>query len=201
VIVRSRKSTLPREGAVRDSLPAATDVFANLPPARPDDEALRESIRNLRAEDRRLIGVLDDDPTGSQAVHDVQVVTVLDEDAYDAALDGPAGTCFVLTNSRSLSQRAAASLTTRAARGLISVADLRGRTAGCADRSDQPQRLDPARSLVRRSRGTDCRAPRCARRRPGRRAACSRLHRGRTADCRRHPLGAHARRPGTRGGD
>jgi uncharacterized protein YgbK (DUF1537 family) len=125
---------------VRDSLPAAADVFANLPPARPDDEALRESIRNLRAEDRRFIGVLDDDPTGSQAVHGVQVVTMLEEGAYQDALDGPAGTCFVLTNSRSLGQRAAARLTTRAARGLISVAGRRGARIDLISRSDSTLR-------------------------------------------------------------
>jgi uncharacterized protein YgbK (DUF1537 family) len=125
---------------VRDSLPAAADVFAGLPPARPDDEALREAIRALRAEDRRLIGVLDDDPTGSQAVHDVQVVTVLDEGAYHAALDGPAGTCFVLTNSRSLGERAAANLTTRAARGLISVAGRLGARIDLVSRSDSTLR-------------------------------------------------------------
>jgi hypothetical protein len=48
--------------------------------------------------------VLDDDPTGSQAVHGVQAVTVLAEDAYQAALAGAAGTCFVLTNTRSLGE-------------------------------------------------------------------------------------------------
>jgi uncharacterized protein YgbK (DUF1537 family) len=125
---------------VRDSQPAAADVFANLPRARPDDEALRESIRRLRAEDRRFIGVLDDDPTGSQAVHAVQVVTVLEEDAYQAALDGPAGTCFVLTNSRSLGQRAAGKLTKRAARGLIAVAGRRGARIDLISRSDSTLR-------------------------------------------------------------
>ena len=32
----------------------------------------------MRAADGVLLGVLDDDPTGSQAVHDVQVVTAAD---------------------------------------------------------------------------------------------------------------------------
>jgi len=125
---------------VGDSLPAAADVFANLPPAHPDDDALRKSIRSLRTEERRFIGVLDDDPTGSQAVHDVQVVTVLEESAYQAALDGPARTCFVLTNSRSLGRRAAARLTTRAARGLISEAGRRGARIDLISRSDSTLR-------------------------------------------------------------
>ncbi len=73
---------------LRDSLPSAAEVFAHLPESLPDDDALRESIRALRAADGLLLGVLDDDPTGSQAVHGVQVVTVLEENAYEAALGG-----------------------------------------------------------------------------------------------------------------
>jgi uncharacterized protein YgbK (DUF1537 family) len=123
-----------------DRGPDAAEVFAGLPPARPDDERLRESIRATRAAGDLLLGVLDDDPTGSQAVHDVQVVTVLDEDAYAAALAGPGATCFVLTNSRSLGGPAAAELTTRAARGLITVAGRRGARVQLVSRSDSTLR-------------------------------------------------------------
>jgi uncharacterized protein YgbK (DUF1537 family) len=123
-----------------DKRPDAAEVFAGLPPARPDDEARRESIRALRAADDLLLGVLDDDPTGSQAVHDIQVVTVLEGDVYAAALAGPAATCFVLTNSRSLDGPAAAELTTRAARGLITVAGRRGTRIQLISRSDSTLR-------------------------------------------------------------
>ena len=123
-----------------DRRPDAAEVFAGLPPARPDDEGLRESIRALRAASDLLLGVLDDDPTGSQAVHDVQVVTVLEEDAYAAALAGPAATCFVLTNSRSLDAAAAADITARAARGLIAVAGRRGTRIQLISRSDSTLR-------------------------------------------------------------
>jgi uncharacterized protein YgbK (DUF1537 family) len=123
-----------------DRRPDAAGVFAGLPPARPDDEGLRESIRATRAAGDLLLGVLDDDPTGSQAVHDVQVVTVLEEDAYAAALAGPGATCFVLTNSRSLGEPAAAELTTRAARGLITVAGRRGTRIQLVSRSDSTLR-------------------------------------------------------------
>jgi uncharacterized protein YgbK (DUF1537 family) len=120
--------------------PDAAEVFAGLPPARPDDEGLRESIRATRSAADLLLGVLDDDPTGSQAVHDVQVVTVLEQDAYAAALAGPGATCFVLTNSRSLDGPAAAELTTRAARGLITVAGQRGTRIQLVSRSDSTLR-------------------------------------------------------------
>jgi uncharacterized protein YgbK (DUF1537 family) len=109
-----------------DHLPAASDVFAGLPQPRPDDPQLRQSIREIRAADAVLLGVLDDDPTGSQAVHGVQVVTAGGEEVYAAALAGPAATCFVLTNTRSLAAAGAGQLTGRVARGLLAAA---GRSA------------------------------------------------------------------------
>ncbi len=125
---------------MRECLPTAAEVLAGLPAPRPDDEQLRESIRAMRADDGLLLGVLDDDPTGSQAVHDVQVVTVLDEEAYGAAFAGPAGTCFVLTNSRSLAEPAAAEVNERAARGLVAAAGRRGARIQLVSRSDSTLR-------------------------------------------------------------
>jgi uncharacterized protein YgbK (DUF1537 family) len=84
--------------------------------------------------------VLDDDPTGSQAVHGIEVVTVLQESAYQAALDGPTGGCFVLTNTRSLAEPAAARLTRQAARDLIAAAERRGRRIQLISRSDSTLR-------------------------------------------------------------
>ena len=84
--------------------------------------------------------MLDDDPTGSQAVHGVQVVTVLEEEAYGAALAGPAATCFVLTNTRSMEEPAAAEINVLAARGLVSVAGRRGARLQLVSRSDSTLR-------------------------------------------------------------
>ena len=65
---------------------------------------------------------------------------MLEEDAYAAALAGPGATCFVLTNSRSLGGPAAGELTTRAARGLITVAGRRGTRIQLVSRSDSTLR-------------------------------------------------------------
>ncbi|HTZ93060.1 MAG TPA: four-carbon acid sugar kinase family protein [Streptosporangiaceae bacterium] len=122
-------------------LPAAPEVFADLPPARSDGARLRESIRALRTADSVLLGVLDDDPTGSQAVHGVEVVTAGGEEVYAAALAGPAATCFVLTNTRSLAEPAASELAARVARGLMGVADrLDGSRIQIVSRSDSTLR-------------------------------------------------------------
>jgi uncharacterized protein YgbK (DUF1537 family) len=94
----------------------------------------------MRAADGLLLCVLDDDPTGSQAMHDVQVVTVLEDSAYEAALGGPAATCFVLTNTRSVDEPAAIQLTMHAARGLMAVAGRRGKRLQLISRSDSTLR-------------------------------------------------------------
>ena len=94
----------------------------------------------MRAADGVLLGVLDDDPTGSQAVHGVQVVTVPDERAYEAALAGPAATCFVLTNTRSLDEPAAVEANRRAARDLILIAERDSRRVQLISRSDSTLR-------------------------------------------------------------
>ena len=94
----------------------------------------------MRAADGLLLGVLDDDPTGSQAVHGMQVVNVLAESAFEAALDGPAAACFVLTNTRSLHEQDAAEVTERAARGLFAVAGRRGAQIQLVSRSDSTLR-------------------------------------------------------------
>jgi uncharacterized protein YgbK (DUF1537 family) len=116
-------------------------VFAGLPPARPDDAALRAAVRAQRAAAGLRLGVLDDDPTGSQAVHGIEVVTVLDPATYEAALDGgPAGACFVLTNTRSLAEPDAAALTVAVARDLIAAAARRGQPVQLISRSDSTLR-------------------------------------------------------------
>ena len=120
--------------------PAADDVFAALPPARPDDPALRASIRRQRAEVGLALGVIDDDPTGSQAVHGVQVVLVPDQRAYAEALRGPAATCFALTNSRSLDEPEAVRLTTSAAAALAAAAARTGGRIQLLSRSDSTLR-------------------------------------------------------------
>ncbi len=123
-----------------EDVPLGSEVFAGLPVPVEDSAALRKSIRAERAAAGLLLGVLDDDPTGSQAVHDVQVVTVLAEDAYAAALASPPATCFVLTNTRSLGETAAVDLNTIAARGLFAVARQRGARIQLVSRSDSTLR-------------------------------------------------------------
>jgi uncharacterized protein YgbK (DUF1537 family) len=89
-----------------------------LPPVRVEPGA-RQRIRKALADGSRRIAVLDDDPTGSQTVHDVAVVTVFDPDEIAAGLDGPGSTCFILTNTRSMGEADAVALNTRIGRMLF----------------------------------------------------------------------------------
>ena len=89
--------------------------LAALPPVRVEPDA-RQRIREALAGAGRRIAVLDDDPTGSQTVHDVAVVTVFDPDEIAAGLDGPGSTCFILTNTRSMDETDAVALNTRVGR-------------------------------------------------------------------------------------
>jgi uncharacterized protein YgbK (DUF1537 family) len=141
VIVCARARRRPEGLRLSDGrLPEAGDIFAALPPPHADGAALRAAIRGLRAADGVLTGVVDDDPTGSQAMHDVQVVLTASQSACDAALAGPAGTCFVLTNSRSMDSSSAAAATAQAARALIAAARSRGRRIQLVSRSDSTLR-------------------------------------------------------------
>src|SRR5687768_11828508 len=103
---------LPRT-ACRSRLPAPepmpavprTSIFSALPPIWPED-VLPELQRELRTHPHPLV-VLDDDPTGTQTVHDIAVVTQWDPDTLRAEFARNAPGFYVLTNSRALSSEAA----------------------------------------------------------------------------------------------
>ncbi|MDO5661427.1 MAG: four-carbon acid sugar kinase family protein [Brachybacterium sp.] len=67
---------------------------------------------------RRLL-VLDDDPTGSQCVHDVDAAFTEDPEVAARALDQDGSTCFVLTNSRALDEDDATQINTRILTGVL----------------------------------------------------------------------------------
>jgi len=83
----------------------------------------RARIRAYNEETGRRIAVLDDDPTGSQCVHDVAIVTVLDPAEYEAGLAEPGATCFVLTNSRSMGEAEASAVNRTVGQSLCELAE------------------------------------------------------------------------------
>jgi uncharacterized protein YgbK (DUF1537 family) len=73
----------------------------------------RARIRAANQADGRRLLVIDDDPTGSQAVHHVDAVLSLDPAVIGRSLAAPGSVCFVLTNSRSLAEPEAYGLSLR----------------------------------------------------------------------------------------
>jgi len=120
-------------------LPSADDVFAALPEPHASADA-RSRIRAANRAAGRRIAVLDDDPTGSQTVHDVAVVTVLDRAEYAAGLADAGSTCFVLTNTRSLTEADAVAVNRSAGRSLFELGDQLGGPVQLISRSDSTLR-------------------------------------------------------------
>lgn len=113
-------------------------TLAALPP--PWSVDLRSEIRRLvRAADSK-IAVLDDDPTGTQTVHGIPVLTEWSRESIQSELvnDGPA--FYLLTNSRSMPEDRARSLNALIGRRLLSVAQKTGRRIAVISRSDSTLR-------------------------------------------------------------
>jgi uncharacterized protein YgbK (DUF1537 family) len=126
---------------VNDEIAARSGPYADgeLPPVRVEPDA-RRRIRRALADAGRRIAVLDDDPTGSQTVHDVDVVTVFEPDEIAAGLSPAGSTCFILTNTRSLPESDAVELNTRIGRMLFELAARLDAPIDVVSRSDSTLR-------------------------------------------------------------
>lgn len=118
---------------------AAAPAWGAVPASR-DAGGSRERIRAARSRVPRRTVVLDDDPTGSQSVHGLQVVTRLEAAEYRSAMADDADGSFVLTNSRSLPRTAAETLTAAVADDLFAIAHDRGVRLELVSRSDSTLR-------------------------------------------------------------
>lgn len=102
--------------------------------------AARAHIRAAWDAVARHLVVLDDDPTGSQVVHDVPVLTSWDDDDLRWAFAEPGSTFFILTNTRSLDSSATRTLLVDLAERINRVADEVGTEAVLLSRSDSTLR-------------------------------------------------------------
>jgi uncharacterized protein YgbK (DUF1537 family) len=117
---------------------ARDELLAGLPPEWPDD--LLPAIRTALAESGQTLGVLDDDPTGTQTVHDVEVVTAWSEADLAEALARRRPCLYLLTNTRALPEQEAAVRAAEAARSLARAARNLGRDVVVDIRSDSTLR-------------------------------------------------------------
>lgn len=114
------------------------DALERLPPEWPDN-LLPEIQRHVRATGQKVV-VLDDDPTGTQTVHDIPVLTEWPVDALRAELESAHPAFYLLTNSRSLTLPAAQALNNEIGRNLLEAARQSGRTFAVVSRSDSTLR-------------------------------------------------------------
>ena len=115
------------------------NFFAHLPPLWPD-EGLRQGIARHNESNRRCVVALDDDPTGTQTVHDIWVLTCWEVNDLRAALAHGEPALYILTNSRSLSLAEAQQLNREIAANLVQAAQEERRLISLVSRSDSTLR-------------------------------------------------------------
>ena len=111
-------------------------TFAALPPVWPSDVL----AANRAAASASTLVVLDDDPTGTQTVRDIAVVTTWDVATLRAELAAAPACFYILTNSRSLAPDATSALHCELATNLRAAAAETNRPIVVASRSDSTLR-------------------------------------------------------------
>jgi uncharacterized protein YgbK (DUF1537 family) len=96
--------------------------LADLLATAPEIHAVPIAELQARVRSGPCVVVLDDDPTGTQSIADLPVLTTWSIDDLRWALSQPANAFFVLTNTRSLSEADAAERNRRVARNLVEAA-------------------------------------------------------------------------------
>jgi uncharacterized protein YgbK (DUF1537 family) len=114
------------------------NLLQALPPEWPSDLS-SEIRREVQASGRKVV-VLDDDPTGTQTVHDIPVLTEWSSEALETELLNDLSVFYILTNSRSLPLPDARSLNAEIGRALRNAGEKTGRDFVVVSRSDSTLR-------------------------------------------------------------
>ena len=117
----------------------AREYLASQPPELRVNNAL-ERIRRKIGESGRRLAVLDDDPTGTQTVHGVPVLTTWSVEDLRWALEQPSSTFYILTNSRSFPEEEAARMNREISANLASAAEQAGAKFAIVSRGDSTLR-------------------------------------------------------------
>lgn len=129
----SHKQTVMAESGISKS-----SLFASLPPL--EGESLAPMIRNTVAAYGQKLVVLDDDPTGTQTVHDVPVLTRWDVETLTTEFQNDLPCFYLLTNSRSVGSVEAQAMNREIARNLQAAANAASRGFAVISRSDSTLR-------------------------------------------------------------
>jgi uncharacterized protein YgbK (DUF1537 family) len=115
-----------------------TELLTSVPPEWSED--LLPEIRAYNREANQTLVVLDDDPTGTQTVYDVPVLTEWSEEILEAEFLRKTPVFYILTNSRSLTEAETTELHETLARRLDVVAEKTRRGYRLVSRSDSTLR-------------------------------------------------------------
>jgi uncharacterized protein YgbK (DUF1537 family) len=135
------------------------ELLSQLPPEWPED--LAPQIRERVHASPQKVVVLDDDPTGTQTVHHLWVLTQWTREALRSALIGPGPMFYVLHNSRSLPEASAVAINQEIAANLTAITDELGCDLELLSRSDStlrghyPAETDALRAMLRPCLGRD----------------------------------------------
>jgi uncharacterized protein YgbK (DUF1537 family) len=116
-----------------------TELLAHLPPEL-DEARLFHEIQQAVASSQRKLVVIDDDPTGTQTVHDVELLTTWNIPMLTEVLAKEPRLFYVLTNSRSMSEGEAIELNREVARQLVAASQATKTEFVVASRSDSTLR-------------------------------------------------------------
>jgi uncharacterized protein YgbK (DUF1537 family) len=120
-------------------MPTLTELLANLPPE-PDEASLFGEIQQAVAESGRKLVVIDDDPTGTQTVHDIELFTTWHVQMLTEALQSEPQLFYLLTNSRSMPESDAVQFNRKTAQQLVAASQATGVDFVVASRSDSTLR-------------------------------------------------------------
>src|SRR5256885_13930558 len=116
-----------------------TELLAHLPPE-PDEARLFHEIQQAVASSQRKLVVIDDDPTGTQTVHDVELLTTWNFAMLTEALAKEPQLFYLLTNSRSMPEADAVRTNREIAHQLVAASQATQNEFVVASRSDSTLR-------------------------------------------------------------
>ncbi len=114
--------------------------YLNSQPRERPEAGVLAKIQDMVAWSGRYLVALDDDPTGTQSVSGVPVLTTWSKEDLRQAFTQPSSTFFILTNSRSLPEEEAAAMNRQIATRLVEAAADSGTDFVVASRSDSTLR-------------------------------------------------------------
>lgn len=115
------------------------ELLASLPPE-PDTASLFVEIQREVAASKRKLVVIDDDPTGTQTVHDVELLTTWNSAMLAEVLQEEGQLFYLLTNSRSMPENDAVQLNQETAQQLVAASQATHTAFVVASRSDSTLR-------------------------------------------------------------